>query len=82
MKVVVHKFKLSDVDDPDLYAAEPLCKFEQSEKGKWVLEHASDIPIWTRIPDGFGWGYEYQITAVFEEAALTEWLLKYGNDAK
>ena len=30
-KVVVYKFDLSDVEDPDLYAAEPIWKSKQSE---------------------------------------------------
>ena len=43
-KVVVHRFKLSDVDDPDLYAAEPIYKWEKSEPGQFVMKHAIDKP--------------------------------------
>jgi len=82
MKIIVHKFKLGDVEDPDFFAAGPLIEFEKSEKGRWVLEHASDIPVWTRHADFGQWGWTYTITAEFEEACLTEWLLKYGDDAK
>jgi hypothetical protein len=80
LKVVVHSFVMAGVDDPDLFAAEPLINWEQSEKGRWVLEHASDIPVWTRSisEDMFGW--KYTITAEFEQSALTEWMLKYGSD--
>jgi hypothetical protein len=33
---IVHTFKLSDVDDVDLYAAEPIYNWQQTEVGKWV----------------------------------------------
>jgi len=81
VKIVVHTFKLGDVEDPDLYAAEPLVQFEQSPKGKWVLENSTDIPVWSRSVDGLGWGWTYKITADLKESALTEWLLRYGDDA-
>jgi hypothetical protein len=68
-----------DVEDPDLFAAEPLMKFEKSEKGKWVLEHSKTIPVWKRVAEFGNWGWTYVITAEFEDAALTEWILKYGD---
>jgi len=73
---------MGDVEDPDLFAAGPLIDFEKSDKGRWVLEHATDIPVWTRHVSENHYGWLYTITAEFEEAALTEWLLKYGNDVK
>ena len=80
MKIVVHEFRMGDVEDPDLFAAGPLIDFENSDKGRWVLEHATDIPVWTRHVDPGYMGWLYTITADFEEAALTEWMLKYGTD--
>ena len=79
-KVVVHTFKMADVEDPDIYAYGPLKEFEDSPKGIWVLENATDTPIWTRQPDNEGWGWTFKITATFNGPALTEWILKYGND--
>ena len=32
-KLVVHRFRLGDVEDPDLYAAEPLYKWQESDSG-------------------------------------------------
>jgi hypothetical protein len=46
--IVVHTFKLGDVEDPDLYAAIPLGKWQDSESGKWVMEHAVETPWWER----------------------------------
>ena len=41
---IVHEFSLSDVDDPDLLAAEPIWNWQQSDSGKWVMENAYDKP--------------------------------------
>ncbi len=77
-EIVVHTFQLSDVDDPDLYAAEPLHKWEQSDFGQWVMKHAADTPTWHRRADPMTYGYQYSITAKFMGPALTEMLLRKG----
>jgi hypothetical protein len=79
-KVVVHRFILSDVDDPDLYAAEPLWKWQQSEAGKFVMEHAIDKPEWHRFMDyGSLYGYSYVVTAELEKKKLAEFYLRWGQ---
>lgn len=78
--VTVHEFSLGDVEDPDLYAAEPLINWEKSEQGQWVMKNACDTPTWHRLADPSTYGYKYQIRAKLMGSALTEWLLRYGND--
>ena len=75
-EVVVHEFTMGDVEDPDLYAAEPLWKWQQSEEGRWIMEHAAETPSWYRIPDTMQYGYRYEIRAKLTGARLTEWLLR------
>jgi len=77
--VVVHEFTMGDVEDPDLYAAEPLFKWEKSDQGQWIMKNACDTPTWYRIADPTIYGYKYQIRAKLTGPALTEWLLKYGS---
>lgn len=76
--VVVHKFTMGDVEDPDLYAAQPLYDWEHSEQGQWVMKNACDTPTWYRVADPISYGYKYEIRAKFMGPALTEWLLKNG----
>lgn len=77
MKCVVHKFKLSgDVDDPELYAAEPIYNWQQTEAGKWVTDNAIDM-YWSRTADIITYGYEYMIVAEFIEKDLVYWNLRY-----
>lgn len=74
--IVVHEFLMGDVEDPDLYAADPLIKWQNSEEGKWVMEHAIETPAWYRIPDVMQYGYKYQIRAKLSGPRLTEYLLR------
>lgn len=77
--ITVHEFQMSDVDDPDLYAAEPLMAWEKSEKGQWVMKNAVDTPTWHRMADPMTYGYRYIIRAKLMGPSLTEWLLRYGK---
>ena len=77
--VVVHSFRMGDVEDPDLYAAQPLIEWEKSEKGQWVMANAVETPSWHRMADPMTFGYQYQIRAKLQGARLTEWLLKYAD---
>lgn len=75
-EIVVHTFTMGDVEDPDLYAAEPLYKWQQSEIGQWIMTNAVETPSWYRIPDVMQYGYRYEIRAKLSGARLTEWLLR------
>jgi hypothetical protein len=67
---------MGDVEDPDLYAAEPLMAWERSEAGQWCMKNAADTPTWYRMVDPISYGYKYQIHAKLMGPALTEWLLR------
>ena len=70
---------MGDVEDPDFYAANPLWEWQESEMGKWVMEHALEIPVWHRIADQYGYGYRYTITAKLTEQDQTFWTLKWKD---
>ena len=78
-QIVVHSFTMGDVDDPDLYAAEPLFEWQKSEVGQWVMANAADTPEWHRQTDHTIYGHRYAITAVFETKKLTEYYLRFGK---
>jgi hypothetical protein len=71
---------MGDVEDPDLYAAQPIHEWEQSDQGKFVMEHAVDTPEWHRRNDQFGYGHEYAIVAELEAKKLSEFYLKWGKN--
>ncbi len=78
-EVVVHEFSMGDVEDPDLYAAQPLYDWEHSDIGQWVMKNAADTATWYRMADPISYGYKYQIRAKLMGPSLTEWLLRYGK---
>lgn len=77
VNVVVHKFRMGDVEDPQLYAAEPLYKWETSEMGQWVMKHSVDQPTWNLIPNLDIYGHEVIIRATLRPEDYTYWKLKY-----
>ena len=79
-KVPVHTFKMGDVEDPDLYAAQPLCEWQDSEMGKWIMERSIETPKWYRQHDHFNYGYQYAIEAFLKGADYSFWVLKWGNE--
>jgi hypothetical protein len=77
-RVIVHRFFIPDVEDPDLYAAEPIHQWETSPAGKWVMDNAEDTPIWKRAIDANIYGYRYAIFAELESKKLSEFYLRFG----
>ena len=77
-EIVVHKFQLGDVEDPVLYAGEPLWQWQQSEPGKWVMEHAIEPPVWHKQPDLVNYGYQFAISAKLRSEDVTYFKLKWG----
>lgn len=73
----VHKFKLGDVEDPEIYAAQPIYEFQQTEKGKWVMDNAIEEPHWCSFFEPHVYGYQYAIRAKFTEKDYTYFKLKF-----
>jgi hypothetical protein len=78
--VVVHKFLMGDVEDPILMAGEPLWKWQESEQGKWVMEHAVETPMWHRNVDHTTFGHAFAITAKLKAKDYSFFLLKWGPE--
>ena len=78
-RVPVYIFRLGDVDDPELYAAQPIWEWQQTEMGKWVMEHSVQVPMWHRHMDLSVYGYQYAITAYLKDEDYTYWCLKWGT---
>lgn len=77
-KIVVHSIKMGDVEDPDLFVAEPIWQWQQTEAGKYIMKNSYPKPEWHRTTDPTYYGYRYDIIAFLEDKALTYWKLKYA----
>ena len=77
--LIVYRFTMGDVEDPDLYAAEPLYQWQNSEMGQWIMERAVETPEWHRMADSYNYGYQYTIVAKLKDIDYTWWTLKWGE---
>lgn len=79
MKIVVHKFRIGDCEDVEIYAAEPIYNWQQTEKGRWVMKHSIQPPTWYQNLDPTMYGWSIQIVAEFSDKDLTYYTLKWGS---
>lgn len=75
--VVVHRFSVGDVEDPDLYAGEPLYQWERSEMGQYIMSKALETPEWRRQVNYSTHGYEYAIIAKLYDEDMTYFMLRW-----
>jgi phage-related tail fiber protein len=77
VRLQVCEFSMGDVEDPELYAAEPLWKWQQSEEGQWVMANAIETPNWHLAPDYNSYGHKVYVTADLREEDATFFKLKW-----
>jgi hypothetical protein len=81
IEVVAHSFVLGDVDDPEIYAAEPIWQWEHTEQGRWCRDHSTQQMTYTFNGDPYQYGYRVLIHARFRREDYTFFLLKWGTNA-
>ena len=70
---------MRDVDDVDIYVAEPIWQWQQTDAGRWVMARARELKYHT-FADPNTFGYRVVICGEIPEGPeLTEYLLKYGK---
>jgi hypothetical protein len=77
-RVLLHEFKLSgDCEDIEIYMAEPIYNWQQTEIGKWCMENATDLSYQSQI-EHHSISYRVAITGTLTPKQLTYFLLKKG----
>ena len=79
MKVIVHTIEMGDVEDPEIYAAEPIIKFENTDKGRWLMANSYKQLEFTIQPNSRTYGYKISIWSYLTEKDLTYYSLKWGE---
>jgi len=77
-KVRVHAFNMGDVEDPEIYAGAAIWDWQQTEQGKFVMEHGRDHMYYTSV-DHNTYGYKCVITCELESKKLSEYYLRWGK---
>ena len=77
IEYMVHTFHLADVEDPEIYVAEPIYKWQQTEAGKYIMEKSLPEPMWMRHINSNTYGYVYKILAYLTPEDLTYYKLRF-----
>lgn len=72
---IVHSFKMADVGDPEIYVADPIHKWQESEQGQWIMKFGKD-PQFRIILDFNYFGYTVVILAYVTPKKWTEYVLR------
>jgi hypothetical protein len=73
----VHSFRMSDVEDFEIYAYQIIQEWKNTEEGQWIMENAVEPPHWESIIDANTFGYKCVIVAKFIEAKYLYWKLRF-----
>lgn len=76
-RLVVYKFSVADLDDPDVHAAEHLINWEKSEAGEWVMSRALETPEWIRQHELTTCEWSFCIIAWLSQPDTTFYKLKF-----
>lgn len=76
VEIKVKSINMGDVEDPDLFIAQPIYEWQQTPAGKWVMDNSNPKPLWKRNPNQFS-GWTYEIFAYFTPEQRTYWTLKF-----
>lgn len=82
MKITFHIFTMGDVDDIDVYVAQPIYEWQQTDKGRWVMENAHNLTYFTQHDD-YHWGHKVAIRGeINDPRKVTEYYLRWPNQEK
>lgn len=79
IKLIVKTLKVGDVEDPEIYLGAVAHDWLQTEHGKYVKEKARDLTYNLAQVDYDYYGFQYYITALFEDEEAVIYKLKFGN---
>lgn len=76
-RVIVATIYMPDNDDPQLYAADYIYKWENTEAGKFVMRNSISQPTFNTWMDVETIGYKIAISAELESKKLSEYILRF-----
>lgn len=76
-KITFYTFNMGDVEDPEIYAAQPIYEWQQTEQGKWVMKHCKD-PTFSIGSDPAYMGYKITLHGELADQEAVFHELKWG----
>lgn len=74
-RYILHEFRMGDVEDLDIYVAQPIYEWQQTDAGKFCMEKATDLEYHTQH-DYATMGYHVVITGYLRGKHATFYALK------
>jgi len=82
VKITFYTFTMGDVDDIDIYAAQLIWEWQQTDQGCWVMENAHDL-TYRAYNDIKNWMYKASIRGeIRDPRKVTEYYLRWPNQEK
>jgi len=69
---------MGDVDDVEVYAAQPISEWLQTENGKWVQERCEDLS-WHTLANPDTYGYRVILRGSITDKHATEYYLRFSK---
>ena len=79
-QVIFHSFRMGDVEDPEIYAAQPIYEWQQTEHGQWVMSNCAD-PAYRIGSDPNYMGYRITLYGELTDQDAVFHELKWGSHA-
>jgi hypothetical protein len=77
-RINFHTFTMGDVDDVEIYVAQPIWEWQQTEHGQWVMAHCKD-PQYRIGADDNKWGHRVVLYGDLEDKDAMFHQLKWGH---
>jgi hypothetical protein len=78
-KVILTSFNVGDVEDPMIYAADPIIRWQESDQGKWCMENCEGDIVYHSTIDHMRWGYKIVLQGSLSDKNLTYFKLRWGE---
>jgi len=71
---------MGDVDDVEVFAAQPIYEWMQTEEGQWVHERCEDL-TWHTVANPMAFGWTILIRGSITDQHATEYYLRFGHES-
>ena len=75
-RLALHEFRMGNVEDVEIYVAQPIYEWQQTKCGHWCMENAKNLH-WLTALDPSSFGYKITITGDLDDKLATEFLLRW-----
>lgn len=80
-RIVLKTISVGDVEDPEIYIAQPIWEWQQTDHGSWCMQHGQNL-TYHRVIDYAAYANKYTITGDFTDEDYLYYNLRWGMNYK